>query len=140
MDEIKRRLGYRFVLRSAQFDNSVISGGFLNLSLVMDNVGFAAPFNPRSVEIILRSLDDGTVYSFKLKADPRFWFVGTHHVHERLLIPYDMPSGSYEILLSLPDPAEPLKNNSDFSIRLANENLWEAETGFNKLYHMCDVN
>lgn len=140
MDEIKRRLGYRFVLRNAQFDNSVIAGGFLNLSMEIDNVGFAAPFNPRSVELLMRSVDDGTVYSFQLMADPRFWFAGTHQIQERLLIPDDMPSGSYEILLSLPDPAEPLKNNPDFSIRLANENLWEAETGFNKLYHICHVN
>jgi hypothetical protein len=36
--------------------------------------------------------------------------------------------------LNLPDPAMTLRDNPLFSIQLANENVWNESTGFNKLY------
>ena len=44
---------------------------------------------------------------------------------------YDMASGEYKLYLNLPDPYESIHNDPRFSIRLANENVWEAETGYN---------
>lgn len=139
IDEIKRRLGYRFVLREASLDNEVKAGEDFHIVLKMENVGFASPFNPRAVELIFRNIKSGDVHSFELEADPRFWFVGSFSLNETIPIPTDMPKGSYEILLNLPDPEPTLKNNPDFSIRLANENLWERETGFNNLQHVCEI-
>ncbi|WP_372948458.1 DUF4832 domain-containing protein [Mariniphaga sp.] len=140
IDEIKRRLGYRFVLREAIVDNQIEAGGVFRILLKMENVGFASPFNPRLVEVIMRDIKNGDVYSFKLKADPRFWFVGNFQVSEKIHIPSDLPKGKYKILLNLPDPEPTLKNNPDFSIRLANECLWEAESGLNSLQHVCEIN
>lgn len=139
IDVIKRRLGYRFVLREAVLDNRAEAGGDFHISLKMGNVGFASPFNPRDAELIMRDTKSGDVYSFALEADPRFWFVGSSEVNEMIHIPGDMPEGNYEILLNLPDPEPTLKNNPDFSIRLANEYLWEKETGFNNLQHVCEI-
>lgn len=139
IDEIKRRLGYRFVLRSAVFDNQLEAGKVFHILLKMENVGFASPFNPRQAEIIMRNVKNGDIYSFELKADPRFWFVGKFQINEKIQIPTDMPKGIYEILLNIPDPETTLKNNPDFSIRLANEKLWEAKTGFNRLKHTCEL-
>ena len=36
--------------------------------------------------------------------------------------------------MNLPDPCETLHNNPLFSIRLANENTWQENTGYNLLY------
>ncbi len=139
IDEIKRRLGYRFVLREAVFDNQTAAGGIFHFLLEMENVGFASPFNPRLTELIMRDVKSGDVYSFELEADPRFWFVGRFQVSEMIHIPSDIPKGTYEILLNLPDPEPVLMNNPHFSIRLANEYLWEPETGFNHLQHVLEI-
>lgn len=139
IDEIKRRLGYRFVLREAVLDNRTEAGGVFNVALKMENVGFASPFNPRRAELILRNVDNGEVHAFELQADPRFWFVGSIDVNENIQIAQDIPKGTYDLLLNLPDPEPALINNPDFSIRLANEKLWEAETGFNNLQHIVEV-
>ena len=42
-------------------------------------------------------------------------------------------SGECNLYLNLPDPCETLHNNPLFSIRLANEDVWEEKTGMNKL-------
>jgi hypothetical protein len=139
IDEIKKRLGYRFVLRDAVLDNQVEAGGVFHLTLKMENVGFASPFNPRLAEVIMRNVENGASHSFELEADPRFWFTGSFEVNEKIQIPSDLPKGRYEFLLNLPDPEPALKNNPDFSIRLANEYLWEAGTGFNHLQHIFEI-
>ena len=43
----------------------------------------------------------------------------------------DMEPGNYKLYLNLPDPYESIHNDPRFSIRIANENMWEAETGYN---------
>ncbi len=139
IDEIKKRLGYRFVLKKSVLDNRIDAGGVFHIVLEMENIGFASPFNARAVELVMRHVSTGDVYSFELDADPRFWFVGSFQVSENILIPSDMPRGNYEILLNLPDPEPVLKNNPDFSIRLANKYLWEAQTGFNNLQQVCEI-
>ncbi|HYD97129.1 MAG TPA: hypothetical protein VEC01_17505, partial [Noviherbaspirillum sp.] len=42
-------------------------------------------------------------------------------------------------LLNLPDPAPSLRGRPDFSIRFANEDTWEAATGFNRLNHIVRI-
>ena len=46
-------------------------------------------------------------------------------------IPTNMPAGEYQVLLNLPDPTTNLRDRSEYSIRLANQNTWEANTGYN---------
>ena len=41
--------------------------------------------------------------------------------------------GDYKVYLNLPDPMPNLHDNPDFSIRLANKDMWEEETGYNYL-------
>lgn len=48
-----------------------------------------------------------------------------------------VPVGVYEMLLNLPDPL--LRNRPEYSIQLANVELWEATTGFNKLLKDMNV-
>ena len=47
--------------------------------------------------------------------------------------------GEYDIYLNLPDPMETLSDNPDYSIQLANEVVWEAETGYNSLLMRINV-
>lgn len=55
LDVIKKRIGYRFVLQYAVFDDTTIeTGSKLNFGLSILNDGFSSPYNPRSFELVLR--------------------------------------------------------------------------------------
>lgn len=134
MNEIKQRLGYRLVLDKAYPTQSPKAGDLFSVVLTMRNVGFAAPINPRDVEMILVSADDASQKTvFKQDIDPRYWMGGDTIVttlHARL---DSSMKGDYKVYLNLPDPMPNLHDNPDFSIRLANKDMWEEETGYNYL-------
>ncbi len=43
------------------------------------------------------------------------------------------------LLLALPDPMTSLHDRPEYAIRLANQHVWEAETGFNNLGQTLEV-
>jgi hypothetical protein len=141
MPEVERRLGYRFVLREGHFSRAAAPGGAFRFSLELKNEGFAAPFNPRTVQVVLRSVGPKQrEYRVDLPVDPRRWQGGELiRLDYETGLPNDLPAGDYEVLLNLPDPSAALRGNPDFSIRTANEGTWEAATGFNRLNHRLTV-
>jgi hypothetical protein len=44
-----------------------------------------------------------------------------------------LPPGDYALLLHLPDAAPALRGRSDYALRLSNQDIWEASTGFHRL-------
>jgi hypothetical protein len=140
MDEIRRRLGYRFELVRGAYADSVRPGSALSVSITMWNRGWAAPYNPRAVELMLRNQVDSTVYVALLPEDPRFWLPGdTISVAATVGIPSTVPPGSYALFLNLPDTASSIRRRAEFSIRLANAGVWESTTGYNTLLHTVAV-
>ncbi len=132
LDEIKRRLGYRFVMRALEISEQVKPGGILHLVITMENVGFGSLFNPRDVELILQKGD--TVYVADIDADPRRWEPGqTIEYDGYFRIPAQIAEGSWDVKLQLPDPANTLHDDPRYAIRLANDNAWEESTGCNIL-------
>lgn len=134
MDNIKRNLGYRFVLRSGVFPKSPVKAGMqfkFGLSLV--NEGYASPYNQRPAFLIMRARTGGKEYVFPLTADVRRWFSGQVAVSETISTGTDLPAGVYDLLLSLPDAATGLAKRPEYAIRLANKDVWEEATGYNKL-------
>jgi hypothetical protein len=139
-NEIKQKLGYRFVLQSGFFSTLAIPGGEFSVRFTLRNEGWAAPYNRRDVELVLRNLTDGALYRFNLNVDPRRWLPGqTAVVEQTISLSADMPAGSYTVLLNLPDPMPSLRNRSEYAIQLANDDIWEADTGFNKLHHIVAI-
>lgn len=138
-DEVDKRLGYRLRLTAGYFPEKVKSGDRFEMVLKIANDGFAAPTNPRDVEIVfVNAVDDGEVHKVPLAEDPRYWFAGEEHTVEAA---FDLPSGvaagaTYNLYLNLPDPKPTLAGNPDFSIRLANKGVWDAAKGYNKL---CEI-
>lgn len=131
--EIERRLGYRLSLSDVYHTTTPLAGEDFRLALKINNTGFSAPINPRDVELVFV---DGngkrTVYA-QPDIDPRFWFAGeTATVDRTIKIPSDA-TGECTIYLNLPDPKSTLHDNPRFSIRLANEGIWDEETGLNKV-------
>lgn len=140
MDEIKRRLGYRFELQQATISDSIKPTGIFNFDFQIANKGFASPFNPRNFEIILRNAVNNQRYRLVTDIDPRFWMGGdTISVSITAGIPSTMEEGTYSAFIFLADPESTLHDNPDYAIRLANNNLWEDSTGYNYLNHQIKI-
>lgn len=134
MEEIKRRLGYRFRLVSSYIPDRVKPAGTFSMSFKVANDGWASPYNPRNLEVILRNRQTGKEYYMPVPEAVRMWMPGTSkNVNIVGGIPSNMPSGEYQVLLNLADPTTKLRNRPEYSIRLANQNVWEASTGYNSL-------
>ncbi|MDF1695762.1 MAG: DUF4832 domain-containing protein, partial [Saprospiraceae bacterium] len=74
-----------------------------------------------------------------LSHDPREWYEGVHTISGEVCVPECIPSGNYELHLALTDPMPQLRVKKEFSIRLANINVWESTTGYNDLLHSMTV-
>src|SRR5690606_28729409 len=134
LEEVSRRLGYRFVLESARVPRSVPAGGQLRLHLRVANTGFATLFNERPVEVVLRDTATGAEHHLRTDAAPRHWPDGeTTDVVTRVALPAAVTLGDYEVLVNLPDAAPTLRDDPRYSIRFANVGTWEPTTGYNAL-------
>ena len=140
MEEVKRRLGYRFSLIEASISDSIKPSGIFRAGISIRNEGFASPFNPRNLEVILRNKSNNEKYRLITSEDPRFWFSGDSvNIDITAGIPNDIPEGEYETFLFLADPEITLHDNPSYAIRLANKNTWEDSTGYNSLLHNITI-
>jgi len=135
LDEIKRRLGYRLKMNNASVTAQAQQGKTIDLNINLENVGFSSPVNPRNVQLVLRHTSTGAEYKVNLcNRDPRYWFPNQSiSINESIGIPNNIPSGTYSLFLNLNDPEPTLYNDPRYSIRFANQNVWESNTGYNRL-------
>ncbi len=146
MDDIKKRLGYRFELQNGMYSNAAQPNQIIDININLKNVGYASPYNEREVEVMLRNTATSDVWTVNLPDDPRYWFADntTHNISETLCLPSTIPVGTYELFLNLPDPMPTLHDLPEYTIRLANllpdnSDVWEAATGYNKLGHTITI-
>lgn len=139
MENIKRNLGYRFVLREASMPSKATKGKTVSFTIQLENQGYASPFNQRPAQIVLRNKQTGKNYFITTKADVRFWFSGKITWQELFQIPMSLPVGAYAVFINLPDAAASLSAKPAYSIRFANDSVWEARTGFNALHHTITI-
>lgn len=132
-EEVERRLGYRLWMKDAFITETPAAGSDIRVALRIVNTGFSAPINPRAVELILVDGNGNkTVYDLD-DVDPRYWFAGERHILDKTIqLPADA-SGDCVLYLNLPDPEVTIHDNPLFSIRLANDGIWDETTGYNKI-------
>lgn len=147
MDDIKRRLGYRFELQNSSFPTTAQAGQRVHFQMNLNNVGYAAPFNPRGAELVLINTTTDEKWFAKLDSDPRFWSPENSPVaiDQNFCLPNSMPNGTYQLHLNLPDPQVSLYDIPEYSIRLANTlsngtDVWDATTGYNNLGQTLTIN
>lgn len=134
MDEIARKMGYRIVMKEGIFSDRLAPGMDFSIALTLRNVGYAPMFNPRKVELILRSADGRSTYVAPLPDDPRLWQPDQDvKLETKVMLPVDIASGNYRLFLFLPAPEPTLHDRPEFAVRLANHNCWETSTGYNDL-------
>ena len=132
-DELNRRMGYRFQLLSATLPDNASAGGKANVRFEIRNAGYAPLYNPRPAFLVLKS--GNSIHKVQLQSDPRRWLPNdvVTTINEQITLPADIPAGTYDLYLALPDAYESLASNPKYSVRFANKELWDASTGFNRL-------
>ena len=139
-EDIQPRLGYRLRLTEATLQDQVRAGGAVSLTLSLVNEGYASPYNPRRVDILLRHTDSGEVWRYPTAEDPRRWLPGTPvTLTLEAGVPTGVADGNYEVLLHLADPEPAVTARPEYAIRLANTDVWEPATGYNALQHTLEV-
>ena len=123
------RLGYRLVMLDLFYPESFQAGKSTQVTLRFYNTGFAAPMNPRDA-ILVWETPSGSLEETPLGADPRTWQPGFHVVSTS----FTPSSARGTLYLKLSDPL--LRNRPEFSIALANENVFDSATGLNKLFEI----
>ena len=132
MNEVKRRLGYRLSLKDVATSKAA-AGEPLRVRFNIRNTGFAAPANPRHIELVLvDGKGNKTVYEFK-DVDVRYWFANETVTVDKLIELPKNASGNCTLYLNLPDPKATIHDNPLFSIRLAHDGVWNEKTGYNTL-------
>jgi len=133
METIRRNLGYRLMLKETFLPFAIKVGETMRLNIHLSNEGFAAMYNPRPVYVVL--LGEGTRYTVPITdVDPRRWAPGQEQtINVSLNLPANVPPGTYQLGLWLPDASSLLRNSPAYAVRFANTGVWDPDTGINIL-------
>jgi hypothetical protein len=140
-DAIEKSLGYRLMITSAQLQDTVKSGSDFIGTIHLINMGWGKIYNHRDCELVFRNTATSKEFIVKLTNDPRRWCMTDSPVAVNVSapIPASTPEGRYAVYLNLPDPADSIHSRPEYSIRLANQDVWEDSTGYNSLLHKVTI-
>lgn len=124
--EIKNRLGYRIRLDSATLPLTVSSGQTVALTLAFTNEGYARPSHARPVNLMFGNV------AAPINLDVQAIGPGPYSAVTTVTVP-TLAAGTYALSLVMPDAAPVLQFDARYSIRLANNGLWDVATGRNRL-------
>lgn len=117
---MQKALGYRYVINQASYNNTVEPGHALDLAFEVSNVGSAPFYYPWPVEASLLDQERKPVWTGYVHVDIRNWHPGySYTVKDSILLPKDLPRGTYTLALCVLDPSGMLP-----SLRFANTNYF----------------
>ena len=139
METIRRSLGYRLVLKEASLPQAIRPGGTLSVNIRLSNQGFAAMYNPRPLILVL--MGGGKRFEAPIpNVDPRRWAPGQEQtLNLSLNLPANIPAGTYQLGLWLPDASSSLRTSPAYAVRFANTAVWDPATGINFLTNNLQV-
>ncbi|MFT6865225.1 MAG: hypothetical protein ACJA08_000042 [Cyclobacteriaceae bacterium] len=132
MEDIKRNMGYRIVLDSAQLPSEKKASETFDVKFHFRNIGYAAPTRERSVYLILVNESSAAEIRLPFETDIRLWHDQVDLI-QSFDIPEGTPAGNYDLMISLPDIHESIADRPEYAIRLANTEMWEEQSGYNNL-------
>ena len=138
-DTLNIYMGYRYQLVDGIYTDRVAPGNKLWVHMHIKNVGYAPLYNARPVYIVLKN--GSSEYRLKMSVDPRRWLPNgvVTEVDEGLVIPSDVPEGTYQLYLHMPDAYASLASKPAYAVRFANEDVWDSATGMNKLNASVEI-
>ncbi len=114
VDNWLKRMGYRFVLRRFSCPKKVSPNSKFEFSSWWENKGVAPCY--RNYPLAIRLKNNKRTEIFILNTDIREWLPGDALYEDGVFIPYDMPTGEYELDIAI------VNNNTHMPvIKLANE-------------------
>ncbi len=126
--EIIKRMGYRISLVNSSFQ---YAGNTLSVSISLKNTGFARAFSARNTYLVLKNSATNIYYPFLLNTDLRRW-ADTITISQNVDVT-GLPDGNYSSYLKLADANTALSERPEYSVRLANNNVWISSAGLNDL-------
>lgn len=105
LDELHKKLGYRFVLRKVINSNAVDRGTKLNISIEVENKGVAPFYFQWPLAIYLVNSAGSVALQQNSGIDIREWMPGLKVNSTQIDIPADLPVDNYEIRIAILDPA-----------------------------------
>ncbi|UCF62748.1 MAG: DUF4832 domain-containing protein, partial [bacterium] len=105
LDELHKKLGYRFVLRKVINNSGVNRGTKLNISIEVENKGVAPFYFQWPLAIYLVNSAGSVALQQNSGIDIREWMPGLKVDSTQIDIPADLPVDNYEIRIAILDPA-----------------------------------
>lgn len=139
-DEVELRLGYRYVLLSSEITSLSKPNGEVTFDISLINKGYASPYNPRDVNLLLKNNSTDKEYALQLEEDPRKWPIGeSFTINASAGLPDLIENGNYSIYIELSDPYPSISSNPSYAIQMANQDVWDEDLGYNNLGANIDV-
>ena len=128
---IQNHLGYRLLLTDVQIKGTE-AGRSANVSINLQNIGFGNIIKEKKISLIYKNSIN--TYKIDVNIDIRKQLKNQNYVLEITdELPENIEDGEYNVYLSIGEPYESLKDNSNYYIKLANKNVWNEETKGNYL-------
>ena len=124
---IENHLGYRLVIRDVDM---ICTKRKINIGINIENVGFGNIIRKKQLGFFLKN--ENNQYYIESDFDIRKQL--NEKMYELTIaeeLPKNVKIGEYEVYLKIEEPYESLKNNNYYSIKLANNNVWNENLGAN---------
>jgi len=138
-DYISQRIGYLFVLNSANIVETPDNNLRVDLNLV--NSGFGHLLKKKNFELVLKN--GSVTYSAAINEDARFWDKNeTISRTYTFKLPSGITPGEWDVYLGLVSTFDSLADNPAYSVsfvkddgngKFTNKGMWDAKSGLNKI-------
>ncbi|MBR6719047.1 MAG: DUF4832 domain-containing protein [Oscillospiraceae bacterium] len=129
---IRDHLGYRFVLRKSEMNETAAQGGLLDLHFAVENTGFVNPIRQQRAELLLER--NGDYMRTDLDLDSRTWYsCTTSDIEQQIRLPGGIEPGEWKVYLKLSVGDNTISQMHQRSVRFANNGIWNAGLGANYL-------
>ncbi len=129
---IRDHLGYRFVVRDCDLNQTAEQGSTFNLDFSVENTGFANPIRPQNAEIILEK--DGNYVVQDIDIDSREWYsCTTSQENLEIQVPGNLEAGEWNVYLRLSVGNQDIPDGNLRTVQFANPDIWNASLGANKM-------
>jgi hypothetical protein len=138
LDDVSKKLGYRWVLGNVAAPKAVARGNTAQVSASIKNAGWARMYNARPIVVRLISQSNPIATAIIATAvwDPRALKPNDEtNVLFTINVPANAAVGAYDVMLASPDPLPSIAGNVAYAVRFANADnatlgqRWDAVRG-----------
>jgi hypothetical protein len=139
-DELQRSLGYRLALETANIPDHVATGEDVSVKIKITNKGYAPLYNHKVTTLVFKNKATRDLQEIELPVDLRKCKPLSEFKIEKTVKTTGIANGTYDLYLKITDNSANLKDRHEYSVRLANTNVWVQENGgMNNLNHQLII-